>query len=175
MQRKKTALVAAALAMLCATSSPAGADPAAPNAGAAGMPQEFSFMQRGDPERPACIYYNEVAAGRGDAVDGSTCRSDESHVFTRLLTDESYLRLELTDHFGKCLIGDTSTNPGVVVVGSCDDPRADWIAGGTIDPPNWAFAPRSNHQMYLRDNGIALVLQNTETPLSTPGYYWNLI
>ncbi|GAB2699919.1 hypothetical protein [Nocardia thraciensis] len=178
MQRRKLALVASMLAMLCATPAQVGAAPvapASPGALADGVPWQFRFIQRGDPAHPACIYYNETAAGRGDAVDESTCRSDTPHVFTKITMPDTYLRFQLTDHPDKCLIGDTSTSPGVVIVGSCDDSRADWGGFGTQEPPDWVLYPRSAPNMYLRDNGIALVLQNTEHPLTTPGYYWRLM
>ncbi|MEV6280630.1 hypothetical protein [Nocardia sp. NPDC051832] len=168
----RTKLAVLFVAVLCSVSAPAHAGPATPGALEAGFPHVFRLFQLGDPANPACVYYNEAAAGRGAAVDAANCRSDTPHWFVRNSLPDSVL-FQLEDFPGRCLIGDTSTLPGVVLVGSCDDPRAGWVGGGHIDPPRWALAPRSAPNMYLRDNGIALVLQNTDTPLETPGYYWN--
>ncbi|MGW0246709.1 hypothetical protein ACWDYH_08725 [Nocardia goodfellowii] len=170
MNRTRLAVLFAAL--LGTVSAPAHAEPATPGALEAGFPHVFRLFQLSDPAHPACVYYNEVAAGRGEAVDASNCRSDAPHWFRRNSLPDSVL-FQLDDFPGKCLIGDTSTSPGVVLVGSCDDPRAGWVGGGTINPPRWALAPSSAPNMYLRDNGIALVLQHTDNPLQTPGYYWN--
>ncbi|MFI9408052.1 hypothetical protein [Nocardia sp. NPDC052316] len=169
---KRTKLTIFFVAVLCSMSAPAHAEPATPGALETGLPHVFRLFQLSNPDHPACVYYNEVAAGRGDAVDAANCRPDTPHWFVRDDQPESVLfRL---DHFpGKCLIGDASTSPGVVIVGSCDDPRAGWVGGGATNPPRWAFAPSAAPRMYLRDNGIALVLQNTSNPLNTPGYYWN--
>lgn len=180
MKNSKFGFVSAAIVALGVMAMPVGAaqappEPAAPNTLAGGIPREFTMISPDGPSGPACVYYNEVSAGRGDAVDQSTCISEQSHIFTRLTQPDSYIRIELTDHYATCLIGDTSTNPGVLVVGSCDDPRADWGGGGSVNPAHWVLYPRSNPKMYLRDNGIALVLQNTADPLHTPGYYWRLM
>ncbi|QBS38822.1 hypothetical protein [Nocardia sp. CS682] len=170
MNRTKLALLF--VAVLGSVSAPAHAEPTTPGALGSGFPQVFRLFQLSDPNNPACVYYNQVAAGRGAAADASNCKSDAPHWFRRDTLPDSVL-FQLDDFPDKCLIGDASTSPGVVIVGSCDDPRAGWVGGGSTNPPRWAFAPSSAPRMYLRDNGIALVLQNTKAPLQTPGYYWN--
>ncbi|WP_338758331.1 hypothetical protein V7968_27125 [Nocardia vulneris] len=177
MQRSRLVLILAAVAALLTVSAPASSAqaPAGPDALGGGIPPEFTMISQGAPNGPACIYYNEAAAGRGAAENETTCRADQPHIFTRLTQSSGWVRFELLDFFAKCLIGDTSTSPGVLIVGSCDDPRADWGGGGTIDPPVWHLYPRSNPSMYLRDTGIAIVLQNTPEPWNTPGYSWRLL
>lgn len=165
--------VAAALSSMCLLSTPAGAAPApapdSPNMQDSGIPRIFKLMQ---PDPPSCIYYIESGIERGGALDASNCLPDRAHLFTRIITPENWLRLELTDYPGRCLSG-VHIDPFEISVDSCDSgTQMDWGGGGSIG--SMYLYARANPGSWLHGSGLGVVLKKTSQPEADPGFKWDL-